>query len=64
MMASYPVTVTKAAFASTTGSALAGAVEVFDTEQWGQEFDIPVGGSGREDRWSFVLSGTENSAIN
>jgi IgGFc binding protein len=53
MMASYPVTVTKAAFASKPGSVLAGAVEVLDTEQWGTEFDIPVGGDGL-DRWEFV----------
>jgi IgGFc binding protein len=53
LMASYPVTVTKAAFASEPGSVLAGAVEVLDTEQWGQEFDIPVG-PGNEERWGFT----------
>jgi hypothetical protein len=54
LLASYPVTVTKAAFAAKPGSVLAGAVEVLDTELWGDTFDVPVGGWDAPDRFNFA----------
>ncbi len=41
--ASVPVAVTRAAWASGTGTPLAGAVEVYETRDWGTRYLAPVG---------------------
>jgi len=43
LKASFPITMTRGGYASTPGSLLAGAVEVYDTTIWGTEFEAPVG---------------------
>ncbi|MEM8550891.1 MAG: SdrD B-like domain-containing protein, partial [Pseudomonadota bacterium] len=41
--ASFPIAVTRAAYAETPGTPLAGATEVFDTDRYGDRFVVPVG---------------------
>jgi len=43
IQASFPIAVTRGAFPEAPGSLLAGAVEVFDTDAWGDSFIVPVG---------------------
>ena len=40
---SFPIAVTRGAFPTSPGSLLAGAVEVLDTDRWGDDFTAPVG---------------------
>ena len=41
--ATFPISVTRAAFAENPGTPLAGATEVFDTSRFGTSFELPIG---------------------
>jgi hypothetical protein len=43
IQSNFPIAVVRAAYASSPGSVLAGAIEILDTTQWGLVFEAPVG---------------------
>jgi len=43
LQASYPIAVTRGAFPKSPGSELAGGVEVMDIDEWGRNFEAPMG---------------------
>lgn len=45
ILATLPIAVTRSAFPGSPGGLLAGAVEVFNRDSWGQEYVAPVGNS-------------------
>ncbi|MDJ0730787.1 MAG: hypothetical protein QNJ33_12415, partial [Crocosphaera sp.] len=71
IQSTFPIAVTRGAFPDNPGSLLAGAVEVFDTDNWGSEFIVPVGEDipGTSDTAAFqytalyVMAGQDNTEI-
>jgi hypothetical protein len=64
IQASFPVAVTRSCYAREPGSVLAGAVEVYDTTQWGVTFEAPVGeDTNLEGSEAFQLSGFMYMAV-
>lgn len=43
ILATLPIAVTRSAFPNDPGSLMAGAVEVFNQDEWGTKFEAPVG---------------------
>ena len=67
---SFPITITRGAYAQYPGSLLAGACEVFDTSMmWGTMFEAPVGQDFNVETQAFdytrffVMSGSDNNEL-
>ena len=53
-----PIAVTRVAWAPTPGTVLAGAVEVFPTQQWGTSFQAPIGEDTPSDEMFELVTGS------
>ena len=69
VMASFPVTMTRGTYSEFPGSLLAGAAEIYDTDNWGTTFESPMGNDVVTDTQSFeharlfMMSGSDGNSV-
>lgn len=67
--ASFPIVLTRGAYAQYPGSVLAGAIEVLDQDVWGRQYQVPVGTNFHTETSSFnfaavaVMSSAEGNVV-